>query len=172
MRVEIKFPPFPLSRAMHREASAIFPSARRFCQASREENRYFSTAPRIQDGRVHVDREDSPFPPLHAPRSLAPLPASLSSLSRLLLSFTPHISLSLFFSLSLSLSLPLASRIFSQLSTLPCVAMPVLSMRRSSFFFSFFFFFLFFPRAGRPSEAEKLAMEYRLSEEGARESVM
>lgn len=52
----------------------------RFCQAPREKSRYFSTAPRIQDGRLHVGREYSPFRPVHALLSYSfsrePLPSS------------------------------------------------------------------------------------------------
>lgn len=50
----------------------------RFCQAPREKNRYFSTAPRIQDGRLHVGREKiAPFVP-YVICSLTPSAASLS----------------------------------------------------------------------------------------------
>jgi len=49
----------------------------RFCQTWREKNRYFSTAFRIQDGRLHVGREKiAPFVP-YMLCSLAPSGASL-----------------------------------------------------------------------------------------------
>lgn len=65
-----------------------------------DKNRYFSTAPRIQDGRLRVGREDSPsclFRLIHMFRSLAPLAASLYllSLPPLFLSQSLHLYVSL-----------------------------------------------------------------------------
>jgi len=95
----------------------------RFCQAPREKNRYFSTASRIQDGRLHVGREDSPFHPALLLRE--PLPtSSLSVHDARTHAHTSTRATNIFFS---------HVSIFATFDIFLCVAMPV--------GFSFFFFF-------------------------------
>jgi len=111
----------------------------RFCQGPREKNRYFSTAPRIQDGRLHVGREDSPFRPLHVPLSYSfsrePLSLPLCTM-RTHVHTHPHVYVRARASDRFSVALMCRHLLLSILSY---VAMPV-------FYMMLFFFFFFTSR--------------------------